>query len=177
MVTITIDGVPKQYPSGTTYREIAEEYQPEYKDMIGLVKENGKVRELIKKAEKDCTLSFLTIRDTIGHKTYVRTGLMILIKAIYDVLGEMVSKVKIEFAIGQGYYCSVRMEEKLTQQQVDQIGKRMNEMVAGDLPITKKSYPKDEAMEIFHKYKMYDKEKLFRYRRSSFVNIYCLDGF
>ena len=46
-----------------------------------------------------------------------------------------------------------------------------------DLPISKKSYPIDEAREIFHRHKMYDKEKLFRYRRSSFVNIYCLDGY
>ena len=53
----------------------------------------------------------------------------------------------------------------------------MQELVQADLPITKKSYPIDEAMEIFRQHNMKDKEKLFRYRRSSFVNIYCLDGF
>ena len=46
-----------------------------------------------------------------------------------------------------------------------------------DLPITKKSCPIDDAMEIFKTHKMDDKVKLFRYRRSSFVNIYCLDGY
>ena len=53
----------------------------------------------------------------------------------------------------------------------------MRELTDADLPITKKSYPIDDAMEIFHRHKMYDKEKLFRYRRSSSVNIYCLDGY
>ena len=53
----------------------------------------------------------------------------------------------------------------------------MNELVELDLPITKKSYPIDDAMEIFHNNNMADKEKLFRYRRSSFVNVYCLDGY
>ena len=178
MVTITINGERKQYPRGTRYEEIAKEYQPSYKDMIALVIENGKIRELIKPANKNCELSFLTIRNDIGHKTYVRTAIMTMVKAVYDVLGrDKVKKVKVEFAIGQGYYCLVKMDEKLTDRHVKQIGRRMNELVELDLPITKKSYPIDDAMEIFHSNNMVDKEKLFRYRRSSFVNVYCLDGY
>ncbi|MDE6202817.1 MAG: nucleoside kinase, partial [Lachnospiraceae bacterium] len=178
MITITIDGVPRQYRKGISFEEIAGEYQPRYKDMIALVIKDGKIRELCKTAEKDCELSFLTIRDNSGHKTYVRTAMMILVKAVYDVLGaENVSRVKVEFAIGQGYYCNIKMDEKLTGNHVKQINARMNELIESNLPITKKSYPIEEAREIFHRHKMYDKEKLFRYRRSSFVNIYCLDGY
>ncbi len=177
MVTITIDGIAKQYPKGTTFEEIARQHQQDQKDMIALVTENGKIRELIKTAQKDCELSFLTVGDDIGHKTYVRTGLMMLVKAVHDVLGGKVSKVKVEFAIGQGYYCNVKMEETLTAGHVEQIKQRMRELTEGNLPITKKAYPIGEAMEIFHRHKMYDKEKLFRYRRGSYVNIYCLDGY
>ena len=178
MITIKIDGVPREYPKGITFEEIAREYQPQYKDMIALVLENGKIRELMKTAEKDCTLTFLTIRDNIGHKTYVRTGLMVLVKAVYDVFGaDKVEKVKVEFAIGQGYYCNIKMGEKLTGGHVERVRKRMQELTEGNLPITKKSYPIDDAMEIFKAHKMDDKVKLFRYRRSSSVNIYCLDGY
>lgn len=178
MVNITIDGVSKEYEEGTTYEAIAGEYQSRYNNMIALVLENGKIRELIKKAHKDCELSFLTLKDNIGHKAYVRTATMILVKAVYDVLGaDKVEKVKVEFAIGQGYYCDIRMEEKLTDEAVKKISSRMHELIEQDLPITKKSYPIDDARAMFKKYNMLDKEKLFRYRRSSFVNIYCLDGF
>ncbi len=178
MVTVTIDGIEKKYPEGTTYEAVAEEYQQQYDGMIALVLENGKIRELMKTVHKDCTLSFLTLKDTIGHKAYVRTALMTLIKAAYDVLGEeKIEKIKVEFAIGQGYYLDVKMEEKLTAETVKQINKRMRELVAADCPITKKSYPIDEAKEIFRKHHMTDKEKLFRYRRSSFVNVYCLNGY
>lgn len=178
MAIITIDGVSKEYKEGTTYENIAQEYQSQYDNMIALVLENGKIRELIKTVSKDCELSFLTLRDSIGHKAYVRTALMALVKSVYDVLdSEKVKKVKVEFAIGQGYYCDVRMEEKLTADMVKQISDRMHELVDNDLPITKKSYPIDEARAIFKKCNMEDKEKLFRYRRSSFVNVYCLDGF
>lgn len=177
MITITIDGVKKQYPDGTIYEDIAKEYQSAYGGMIALVTENGKIRELIKPA-RDCELVFLTLRSSIGHKAYVRTGIMTLIKAIYDVLGaEKVTRVKVEFAIGQGYYCDVKMEEQLTLKQVEQIRARMRELTDQDIPITKKSYPIDQARELFRAHRMYDKEKLFRYRRSSFVNVYCLDGY
>ena len=178
MVTITIDGIAKTYPKGTTYETIVGEYQSSYDGMIALVLEDGKIRELMKTANKDCTLSFITLKDTIGHKTYVRTALMTLIKAAQDVLGtEKVHKIKVEFVIGQGYYLDVKMDEKLTDETVKQIGRRMREMVEADLPITKKSYPLEEAKAIFKMQNMKDKEKLFRYRRSSFVNVYCLDGY
>lgn len=177
MVTITIDGIAKNYPKGTTYESIAKEYGAQYDDMIALVLENGKIRELFKTANKDCELKFLTYKDSSGHKTYVRTALMTLIKATHDVLGDKLQKLKVEFAIGQGYYLDVKMEEKLTNDIVKQINCRMCELVEDDIPITKKSYPLDEAKAIFRRQNMKDKEKLFRYRRSSFVNVYCLDGY
>lgn len=178
MAKITINGVEKEYKNGTSYEAIADEYQEQYGNMIALVLEDYKIRELIKTVHKDCRLSFLTLKDSIGHKAYVRTATMTLVKSVYDVLGaDAVEKVKVEFAIGQGYYCEVKMEQKLTADIVDRISGRMRELVERDIPITKKSYSLDEARAIFRKYKMLDKEKLFRYRRSSFVNIYCLDGF
>lgn len=178
MAKITIEGVVREYPDGLKYEEIAREYQEKYGHMIALVLENGKIRELIKPVHKDCELSFLTLHDSIGHKAYVRTGIMTLIKAAYDVLGaDRVQKVKVEFAIGQGYYCDVKMDEKLSGEMVKQIRKRMQELVEADRPITKKSYPIDDALKLFEDHKMYDKVKLFRYRRSSMVNVYCLDGY
>ncbi len=177
MVKITIDGVEREYEEGTTYEEIVGEYQEKYNGMIALVLENGKIRELIKTAHKDCELSFLTLRDSIGHKAYVRTAIMVLLKAVHDVFKNKDVNIKVEFAIGQGYYCDVRMEEKLTEEMVRQVNERMHELVENNLPITKKAYPIDEARALFRKYKMEDKEKLFRYRRSSFVNVYCLDGY
>ncbi|MBP3603931.1 MAG: nucleoside kinase [Lachnospiraceae bacterium] len=178
MVTVKIDGVAKTYPKGTTFETIAKEYQEAYDGMIALVMENAKIRELFRTVNKDCELSFITFRDSIGHKTYVRTALMTLVKAAYDVLGEeKIKKLKVEFAIGQGYYLDVRMEEPLTDAMVKQINKRMHEIVEEDIPIIKKSYPVEEARAMFREHNMLDKDKLFKYRRSSSVNVYSIDGY
>lgn len=175
MAKITIDGVIGEYPDGMTYEEIADAYQDRYENTIALVLEDGKIRELIKTVHKDCTLSFLTLKDSIGHKAYVRTAVMVLLRAAADVIPE--ANIKVEFAIGPGYYCDVRMEKKLTEDMVKQIRARMQELVDEKIPITKKTYSIDEAREIFKKQKMEDKGKLFRYKRSSFANVYCLDGY
>lgn len=175
MAKITIDGVTGEYPDGMTYEEIADAYQDRYENTIALVLEDGKIRELIKTVHKDCTLSFLTLKDSIGHKAYVRTAVMVLLRAAADVIPQ--ANIKVEFAIGPGYYCDVRMEKKLTEDMVKQIRARMQELVDEKIPITKKTYSIDEAREIFKKQKMEDKGKLFRYKRSSFANVYCLDGY
>lgn len=175
MAKITIDGVTGEYPDGMTYEEIADAYQDRYENTIALVLEDGKIRELIKTVHKDCTLSFLTLKDSIGHKAYVRTAVMVLLRAAADVIPE--ANIKVEFAIGPGYYCDVRMEKKLTEDMVKQIRARMQELVDEKIPITKKTYSIDAAREIFKKQKMEDKGKLFRYKRSSFANVYCLDGY
>lgn len=175
MAKITIDGVTGEYPDGMTYEEIADAYQDRYENTIALVLEDGKIRELIKTVHKDCTLSFLTLKDSIGHKAYVRTAVMVLLRAAADVIPQ--ANIKVEFAIGPGYYCDVRMEKKLTEDMVKQILARMQELVDEKIPITKKTYSIDEAREIFKKQKMEDKGKLFRYKRSSFANVYCLDGY
>lgn len=171
--------IEKNYAIGTTYEKIADEFQEKYNGLIALVIVNGKIRELTKKVERDCTVSFLTLQDEIGHKTYERTATMMLIKAVYDVLEEEqhVEKIKVEFAIGQGYFCSLKADFKIKQEFVDRINRRMTEMVEQRIPIKKKSFPLDDAVELFKKQGMTDKVKLFRYRRSSSVNVYSLDGF
>ncbi len=45
------------------------------------------------------------------------------------------------------------------------------------IPIMKRSVNTDDAIDLFHKHRMYDKERLFRYRRVSRVNIYSIGGF
>lgn len=178
MVTVTINGEAKQYEKGTTYEEIAKEYSKCYADIIALVIVNGKIQELMKKAEKDCELKFITLQDTAGHKAYVRTAIMLLIKALYDVeTRENIDKIKVEFAVGQGYYCSVKGKAKVDNTLIERLNVRMQQLVMEDIKVEKKTYPIEEALALFDKYGMEDKKKLFRYRRSSTINVYRMGDY
>lgn len=176
MSVITILGEKKEYADGTVFEEIAKEYQEQYHNTIALVTENGKIRELHKKVSKDAEIDFITLSSPIGHKTYERSAVMLLVKAAHDVLGDKV-RIKVEFSIGKGVYCAVVGEDKITDEDVKNIYDRMNELVEKDIPIIKKPYHVAEAIEIFEKQGMMDKVKLFKYRRSSYVNVYSLDGY
>lgn len=178
MVTITINGEEKLYEDGIKYEIIAEEYQNHFTSPIALVVVNGKIRELMKRVDRDCELDFITYEDTIGHKAYVRSAIMLMMKAIKDVVGmEAATNVKVEFTIGPGYYCSFRNGLKMDAKTIEQVKDRMCELVDMDMLVTKKSYPTDEAVALFKELGMKDKVSLFRYRRSSSINVYCLGDY
>jgi len=175
MPTIIIQGEKKEYEKGTTFEEIAKEYQVRFTNKIGLVIFNGKIRELFKKVEKDGVLSFVTMDDAIGHKTYGRTATMMLIKAVHDVEPRL--RTKVEFTIGYGYYCTFKGDASLTDELIKKIEDAFTKMRDDALPIMKKTYPVDDAIEIFRKQGMTDKVNLLKYRRASEINVYRLDGF
>lgn len=178
MYTITINGEKKQYPQGTTYETVVESYQEQYDNMIAVVAADGKIRELFKKLTKDCTVDFFTLKDDVGYKTYVRTATMLFLKGVFDVFGsEAAQNCRVEFAIGHGSYINPRESIGATKENAERIKRRMQELVEQKTPFMKKSYPLDDAMELFKEHGMKDKEKLFRYRRSSFVNIYEIEGY
>ncbi|MCR5670520.1 MAG: nucleoside kinase [Butyrivibrio sp.] len=178
MPTITINGVAKEYDKGTTFEAIAKEYQKDYDTRIAAVIFNGKIRELFKTVKKDGVLSFLTVSDNIGFKTMRRTAVMMLIKAVRDVAGEKKQPTtKVEFTIGNGYYCTIKGGILVTEELVKRISDRMQELCDEAIPITKKVYPLDDAIEIFKKQGMTDKVSLLKYRRSSEINIYKMGDF
>ena len=178
MYQVKIHDEIRQYEAGTTYLEIAKEYQKEYSHDIVLVTVDCKLQELHKKVNRDCTLNFETTACDSGHKTYKRSMSLLLVKAIYDVAEhENVDKVRIHYSVSKGYYCTIEGNVVLDQQFLDQVEARMHQMVEADLPINKKSVNTDDAIATFARYGMHDKEKLFAYRRVSKVNIYSINEF
>lgn len=174
MVKVTIDGKEHEYAIGTTYREIVDEYQEEVAEApVILVMADGKLRELQKKLKGDCTLEFVTTKDHIGFETYKRTVCLVLLRAIYDVAGkENIEKVMIHYSVGNGYYFTMAGKAVLDQHFLDNVKTRMQELADMCTPIGKCSVNTDDAVSLFHHHRMYDKEKLFRFRRVSKVNIY-----
>ena len=178
MITVKINGEERQYPQGATYEDVANDYQQEYENLIALAARDGKIRELFKKLTRDCEVTFFTLKDDVGNKTYVRSATMLFLKAVFDVFGrETVQNCRVEFAIGNGSYISPKGKINATEENAAKIRNRMRELVEAKTPFLKRSYSLDNAMELFRKEGMKDKEKLFRYRRGSFVNIYEMDGY
>lgn len=159
-------------------KELADKAQPEFKDKIVLARVNGKLCELWKKVYPDSKIEYITTAQSDGLLTYKRSATLIMLKAIYDVYGHTdIERAKVEFSLSKGYYCTVKGNVSVNDEFICRVKARMREIVDGDMPIIKHTIPKDEAVRHFGNHGMYDKEKLFRYRKSSTVNVYRLDGF
>lgn len=178
MVTVTIHGEQKQVQQGTTYEAIVSEYQKEYDGTIAVVSVNGKIRELFKKVSRDCTLEFFTLKDDVGHKTYVRTATMLFLKGINDVFGEEAARKScVEFTIGRGIYVNTFGKVPVSEKSAERIMERMQQLSEAKTPFMKHSYPIDDAVALFKERGMEDKVKLFHYRMSSSVNVYEIEGY
>lgn len=175
---VTVGGELKQYNEGTSYTEIAKDFQDQYDSPIVLVLKNGKLTELFKKVTSDCRIEFLTTKTSPGIEAYRRSATLIMLKAFYDVVGNKnINKILVQYSLSKGYYCTLNSKVKLNQELIDKVKIRMNEIVAENAQINKRTIGTTSAIDLFNRHRMYDKEKLFKYRRASKVNIYSLKGF
>lgn len=178
MVRVTIGGITREYEEGTQLKTAAEEFQNQYENDILLATVNGKLQELHKTIPDDAEVGFLTAADKPGMLTYRRSALLMMLKAFYDVAGrDNVRKLSVEFAVGNGLYIDAEGDFERNEELLSRVKAKMREYCEARIPIKKRSVNTDEAMELFHRHKMYDKERLFYYRRVSRVNIYSIGGF
>lgn len=178
MVRVTIGGLTREYEEGTQLKTAAEEFLNQYENDILLATVNGKLQELHKTIPDDAEVGFLTAADKPGMLTYRRSALLMMLKAFYDVAGrDNVRKLSVEFAVGNGLYIDAEGDFERNEELLSRVKAKMREYCEARVPIKKRSVNTDEAMELFHRHKMYDKERLFYYRRVSRVNIYSIGGF
>ena len=72
-------------PEETKILEIAQNYSEEYDSDIILAMVNGKLRELNKEVDRSGNMSFVTVTDRDGKKTYRRSVMLLLQKAVQKI--------------------------------------------------------------------------------------------
>ncbi len=178
MMQVTVDGKAYTYPQGTPYRAIAADFQDRYPHDILLVNRGGKLCELHKTLDRDCSLKMVTAQDKPGIQTYERGAVFLMLKAFYDVAGqENVERISVEYSLSSALFILARGNFTLDQALLDRVEARMRELSAQALPIEKRSVSTDDAVELFLKARMVHKARLLSFRINSHVNIYSLDGF
>lgn len=184
MITLNINGQEYQFPDNTRYGKIAEDFQESVNEDILLIRENNRLREFHHKAADGSSIRFITGRDTDGRKAYLRTLLLVLNCSLSKMIPAPGGRKKdhrydlqVYFSFGDGMYCSLADPTVVTQELLDRLTQKMEEMVGQALPVTKRTVDTSWARDMFREREMYDKEQLFRYRLSSSTNLYSLDGY
>lgn len=176
-IEVIVEGEHIECKEGTELLELAQRYQRKYQDDIVLAMVNHKLSELWKPAQDGDKITFLTTGTVSGNETYRRSMVMVMLKAFYDVYGHKINNINVMYSLSKGYYCELDGDLQVTRDALYQVKTRMTEIIKAAMPFEKHVISTNEAMEFFHKHRMYDKERLFKFRRSSRVNVYRLNKF
>ena len=175
---LTILGKEREYSEGITLYAISQDVAAEYAHPIMLAMVNGKLKELRKSPQDGDEVEFVTMDTENGIRTYRRGLILVFMKALYKVLGTKgLEKVRIEHSIGNGIYGELEGDVSANAETLALVKQEMGRIVASDIPFDKKVVNTEEARKIFREHRMFEKEKLFGYRRVSKTNIYSLGGF
>ncbi|MBQ2412508.1 MAG: nucleoside kinase [Anaerotignum sp.] len=170
-------GREMQIREGMTFGELAKEFQGEFSSAILLAKQGNMLKELNYEIKEDDDITFLDLTSKDGMRVYHRGVSFLLVKTVRDILGEE-ARLVVEHSLRGNLYCEIRnVKVEITAEWLKVLQDKMMEYVAADLPIRKKIFRKDKAIEIAKKQGMQDKVELFRFRSASSVNMYELEGF
>ncbi|MGL4344767.1 MAG: nucleoside kinase [Cellulosilyticaceae bacterium] len=169
------DGQVTQVSQGTTLYELATMYQKDFKTPITLARVGNRFKELYTPIQEDLEcVSFLDLYDKDAMRVYQRTTTFVMLVVAKKLFPS--TQVRVNHHIAGGYYCEFADSDYATDENVRAIEVGMKDLVHRELPIVKSTLPIHDAMKYFEDEHMLDKKELFKYRRTSTINLYVLEG-
>ncbi len=132
---------------GTTLEELYAGMADQLPYTVLAAKVNNKLVTLAYKLYRDCRIEFLDMRTQVANLIYQNSLNLIYLKATSDVLGYC--EVDIQNSLNKGLYTEIKSAQPVTAKQVKDIQKRMEELVAQNLPIERLKLTKEEAEQFF----------------------------
>jgi uridine kinase len=163
-----------EVPKGIAFYELAERVQKHYDSPIMAARMENSLVELRRKLEKDAIIDFIDLSNIDGIRIYTRGILFILFMSVREVLGKV--KLYVHHSLGSGLVCEV-VGKNVGKEELEKIESKMRDIVEQDLPFSKETIDKFEAIELFKLDQQMEKSLLFKYRKKSTVNIYKCDNY
>ncbi len=178
-IKFVVNGKSYELDNAVTVSEFIDTYFSEDKYKYILATKNSKLCELGTMLDKDCELELIAKNTVMGMDTYKRSLTLLMVAAFSEVLGSKTNhRINVMYSMGKGYYCKlISKENVVTDDLLNKVKSKMQELVSKNVPILKSSVSTDEAIARFAKQGMLDKEKLFKFRRVSKANLYSLNGY
>ncbi len=111
---------------------------------------NNEVKSLDYEIKEGDTVELLDITSKDGMMVYIRGALYIMSMAFYKLYPK--AKVIVDFQLSNSMFCEVENME-ITDEVMERVRTKMQEIVESDIPITRKVMTKKEAMDFYEKEK------------------------
>ena len=133
-------------------------------------KVNNKVEGLHYRVYNNKDVEFLDMTSPSGSRAYTRTLFFVLCKAVQDLYPA--HDVIIDIPVSNGFYVDVRFGRPATDEDVDKIRQRMQEIIDAKMPIRRYMVPTEEAMALFEEKGDVEKVKLLKTSGSIYTTYY-----
>ena len=176
--------ITKSFPEGTSLLDVYQEFADELKFTYPVVsaKVNNTSQGLKFRLFQNRDVEFMDAREGSGHRVYVRSLCFVLYKATQDLFPG--SKLFIEHTISRGYYCNFKKRgtpqpqqkdtNQLTDDDVEKIKARMQEIIDLDMPFRRNEATTEEAVRVFAERGFSDKVKLLETSGQIYSDYYTL---
>lgn len=172
-IICTNNQLRREYSRGTTLAQIASDMgiQLRYPILGALV--NNKLRELSFEVYKPKTIRFIDFSHPIGYRMYVRSTAFVLYAALREINTDAI--LKIDHSVSKGWYAEINGEGgPVTDELLNRIRLKMNEIIEADIPFTRKELPTPEAVKLFRENGHTEKANLFETRQEMYTSVYGL---
>lgn len=170
------DGRTLLGPRGATLEEVL---RPVWEDfgapIVGAVV-NGELRELTYRVNREVDVRPVTMAEADGMRIY-RRSLVFLLETAFDHLFPEARVTVDHSVVSGGYFCQVEGRPPLQEAELARLEQTMRDLVAQDVPITRREVALEEGIAYFEGQGHEDKVRLLRHRKKAYLTLYCLDGY
>ncbi|MDO4727298.1 MAG: nucleoside kinase [Porphyromonadaceae bacterium] len=165
-----------EFPKGTTLKEIYDSLNINlpYKVMLAYV--NRKAESLDFQVFRPKIIEFHDVGSPAGYRSYVRTLILVLAKAIRELYPD--DSLRVEHPISHGYYCNINgRDDKIPADKIAIIKERVRQIIKADIPIHSHEVPRAEAIKIFEHQGDMDTVYLIDRLGKPFITYYSLEHY
>ncbi|HUJ93772.1 MAG TPA: threonine--tRNA ligase [Terriglobales bacterium] len=141
------DGSTQEFPKGATPLEVAKKISPRLAEAALVAKANGDLIDLTRPLEKDTPLRILTEKDPEALEVYRHSSAHLLAAAVLELFPE--TKLGHGPSTESGFFYDFYRPTPFTPEDLEKIEKKMQELVAQDIPYAREFLPRTEGLAKF----------------------------
>ena len=133
-------------------------------------KVNNKVEGLHYRVYNNKDVEFLDMTSASGSRAYTRTLFFVLCKAVQDLYPN--TNVVIDIPVSKGFYVDMQLGCKITDEIVEKVRTRMQQIIDAKMPIRRFMVPTEDAIALFEEKGDLEKVKLLKTSGSIYTTYY-----
>lgn len=169
------NGQSIKVPVGTTLSETFRHLDLNMKYGPICARVNNKVEGMHYRAYHNKDVEYLDMTSGSGSRNYTRSLFFVLCKAVHDLYSG--TDLSIDIPVSNGYYVNLQIGRPIEQEDVDNIRKRMQEIIDAKLPITRYQVPTEDAIRMFEEKGDEAKVKLLKSIGTIYTTYYKIDDY